>query len=54
VSYQIADEKEVYDLDLIEMKISEVDLVGWLDRQLHNGSLTQLLMIDFLSRMVSH
>jgi len=54
VSYQVAEEKEVYNLDLVQMDVTENDLVRWLDRQLRSPHLNQAIMHQFLVKMVSH
>ena len=54
VSYHIAEEKEIYNLDLVEMDVTENDLVRWLDRQLRNPLLNQSNMHQFLIKTISH
>ncbi len=54
VSYHIAKEKEVYNLNLVEMDVTENDLVRWLDRQLRSPYLNQSIMHQFLIKTVSH
>lgn len=54
VSYHIAEEKEVYNLDLVETDITETDLVRWLDRHLRNPHLNQSVMHQFLVKTISH
>lgn len=54
VSYHIAEEKEVYNLDLVKMDVTENDLVRWLDRQLRSPYLNQTTMHQFLIKMISH
>jgi len=54
VTYHVAEEKEVYNLDLIETEITENDLVRWLDRQLRNPSLNQVILNRFLTATISH
>ncbi len=54
VSYHIADEKEVYNLDLVEMEVTENDLIRWLDRQLRSPLLNQGIMQQFIIKTVAH
>jgi len=54
LSYHIADEKEVYNLDLVESDISETDLVRWLDRELRNTHVNQRSMLAFISKTISY
>ncbi len=54
VSYHIAEEKEVYNLDLVQMDVTENDLVNWLDRKLRSPYLNQAIMQQFVIKMVSH
>lgn len=54
VSYHIADETAVYNLDLVEMDVTENVLIGWLDRQLRNPHLNQVIMQQFLIKTVAH
>lgn len=54
VTYHVAEEKEVYNLDLVETEITENDLVRWLDRQLRNATLNQSILNRFLISTISH
>ena len=54
VSFHIAEEKAVYNLDLVEMDVTENDLVAWMDRQLRSPYLNQGVMHQFLIKTVSH
>lgn len=54
VTYHIAEEKEVYNLDLVETEITENDLVRWLDRQLRSPYLNQAILNRFLTVTIAH
>lgn len=54
VTFHVAEEKEVYNLDLVETEITENDLVRWLDRQLRNATLNQSILNRFLMSTISH
>ena len=54
VTFHVAEEKEVYNLDLVETEITENDLVRWLDRQLRNATLNQSILNRFLISTISH
>ncbi len=54
IEFHVAEEKEVYNLDLIETEVSENDLVRWLDRQLRNPYLNQSIMNRFLTATMAH
>lgn len=54
VTYHVAEEKETYNLDLVDTEVTENDLARWLDRQLRSRYVTQGVMIRFLSETVYH
>ena len=54
VNYKIADESEVYNLDLVDTDITESDFVRWLDRELRNTHVNQTTMLGFISKTVSY
>lgn len=54
VNYKIAEESEVYNLDLVESDVTESDFVRWLDRELRNTHVNQKIMIAFISQSVSY
>ena len=54
VNYKIADETDVYDLDLVDTDISESDFVRWLDRELRNTHVNQSTMLAYISQTVSY
>lgn len=54
VNYKIADENEVYNLDLADTDITESDFVRWLDRELRNTHVNQTTMLGFISQTVSY
>jgi type III restriction enzyme len=54
ITYHIAEEREVYNLDLVETEITENDLVRWLDRQLRSPYLNQSILNRFLTATLSH
>lgn len=54
ITYHIAEERKVYNLDVIETDITENDLIRWLDRQLRNTTLSQSILNRFLILTISH
>ena len=54
VNYKIADESEVYNLDLVDTDVTESDFVRWLDRELRNTHVNQTTMLGFISKTVSY
>ena len=54
VSYHVADEREVYNLDLVELDVTETDLVRWLDRELRAPQINQAVLQQFLVKTVAH
>lgn len=54
ITYHVADEKEIYNLDLVDTDITENDLVRWLDRQLRSPYLNQAILNRFLTATISH
>lgn len=54
VNYKIAEESEVYNLDLVDSDVKESDFVRWLDRELRNTHVNQATMIAFISKTVSY
>ena len=54
VTYHVAEEKAVYNLDLVDTEITENDLVRWLDRQLRSPYLNQAILNRFLTASISH
>lgn len=54
ITYHVADEKEIYNLDLVDTDITENDLVRWLDRQLRSPYLNQAILNRFLTAAISH
>jgi len=54
VNYKIAEESEVYNLDLVESEVAESDFVRWLDRELRDTHVNQASMIAFISKTISY
>lgn len=54
VSYRITEDREAYNLDLVDTDVTEHDLVRFLDRELRNTFFNQSVMIKFISQTISH
>lgn len=54
VTYRIAEEKEVYNLDLVESDVTEYDLIRWLDMNLRDNYLSQAIRIRFIDKTIRH
>ncbi len=54
VSYQVAEEKAVYNLNMVATDISEDDLARWLDRELRTHYLNQSVLHAFVVKTLSH
>ncbi len=54
VAYQIAEERVVYNLNLVDSGVSENNLVRWLDRELRQPDISQSDLLAYLRKLVTH
>lgn len=54
VSYHIAEENEVYDLNKVLTDITETDMVGWLAREVRDPYTSHKDLVGYLTRLLSH
>lgn len=54
VSYRIAEEKEAYNLNLIDGGFTETDIIRWIDGQIRHSDIPQGEMLAYVSKLIAH
>lgn len=54
IIYKVAEQRETYDLNLVDGGFTEADLTGWLDQEVRQNDISQSELIRFLALLVGY